>query len=104
VAGGSARPVSHWRIRILLTWQLSKEQWELKGATFQIELPPRRIDVLTSLLGLEFTEAWVDRREFPFGPFTVPFLSKAAVIKNKRATGRPKDIADLDALDNETNR
>ena len=36
---------------------------------------------------------------FLFGPFTVPFLSKAALIKNKRATGRRKDLADLDALE-----
>jgi hypothetical protein len=35
----------------------------------------------------------------PIGPFTVPFLSKAALIKNKRATGRPKDLLDLDQLE-----
>ncbi len=72
--------------------------------TFQIGLPPRRIDLLTTLSGLEFVEAWADREEFPFGPLTVPFLSKASVVKNKRATGRPKDLADLDALDKESNR
>jgi hypothetical protein len=36
---------------------------------------------------------------FPFGPFTIPFLSKAALIKNKRATGRPKDLLDLEDLE-----
>jgi hypothetical protein len=35
----------------------------------------------------------------PFGSFTIPFLSKAALIKNKRATGRLKDLLDLDALE-----
>jgi hypothetical protein len=80
--------------------EVSEGDFASPGITFQIGIPPRRIDLLTSVSGLEFSEAWADRREFSFGPFTVPFLSKAAVIKNKRATGRPKDISDLDALDN----
>ena len=67
--------------------------------TFQIGISPRRIDILTQISGVTFDEAWADHCEFSFGPFTVPFLSKAAVIKNKRAAGRPKDIADLDALE-----
>jgi hypothetical protein len=79
--------------------EVSEKDFASAGITFQIGLPPRRIDLLTSVSGLEFAEAWADRQEFAFGPFAVPFLSKAAVIKNKRATGRPKDIADLDALD-----
>lgn len=79
--------------------EISEADFALPGITFQIGLPPRRIDLLTSISGLEFAEAWKDHAEFPFGPFTVPFLSKAAVIKNKRASGRPKDISDLDALD-----
>jgi hypothetical protein len=78
---------------------VSENDFVLLGITLQIGIPPRRIDLLTSVTGIEFTEAWADRQEFSFGPFTVPFLSKAAVIKNKRATGRPKDLADLDALD-----
>ena len=69
------------------------------GTTLQIGLPPRRIDLLTDLSGLQFSEVWADRRMFPIGPFTVPFLSKAALIKNKRATGRPKDLVDLDELE-----
>src|SRR5688572_13625439 len=59
---------------------VSEADFASAGITFQIGLPPRRIDLLTSVSGLEFTEAWADRQEFAFGPFTVPFLSKAAVI------------------------
>ena len=69
------------------------------GVTFQIGIPPRRIDLLTELSGLQFAEAWNDHSMFPFGPFAIPFLSKAALIKNKRATGRPKDLLDLDELE-----
>lgn len=37
----------------------------------------------------------------PFGPFTIPFLGKKTLIQNKRATARPKDLADLVALERE---
>jgi len=69
------------------------------GVIFQIGIPPRRIDLMTEISGVEFQEAWDERSVFPFGPFEVPFLSKAALIKNKRATGRPKDVLDLDELE-----
>jgi hypothetical protein len=79
--------------------EVSEADFTSPGITFQIGIPPRRIDLLTTLSGLEFTEAWADHQKFSFGSFTVPFLSKAAVIKNKRATGRAKDTADLEALE-----
>ena len=78
---------------------VSEKDFSSPGITLQIGISPRRIDILTQISGIGFAEAWSDRCEFKFGEFTVPFLSKAAVIKNKRAAGRPKDIADLDALE-----
>ena len=78
---------------------ITESDFAQPGATLQIGLPPRRIDLLTDLSGLQFGEAWADRRMFPIGPFTVPFLSKDALIKNKRATGRPKDLVDLEELE-----
>ena len=78
---------------------ISESDFATPGVTFQIGIPPRRIDLLTNISGLQFAEAWSDHSRFPFGPFTIPFLSKAALIKNKRATGRPKDLLDLDELE-----
>ena len=78
---------------------ISESDFASPGVTFQIGIPPRRIDLLTEISGLQFAEAWQDHALFPFGPFTIPFLSKQALIKNKRATGRPKDLADLDVLE-----
>src|SRR5262245_17618323 len=69
---------------------ISDSDFASPGIIFQIGIAPRRIDILTEISGVDFVEAWADRSEFPFGPFTVPFLSKAAVIKNKRAAGRAK--------------
>ena len=78
---------------------ISESDFASPGVTFQIGIPPRRIDLLTDITGVQFAEAWQAHTQFHFGPFTIPFLSKAALIKNKRATGRPKDLADLDLLE-----
>jgi hypothetical protein len=64
----------------------------------QIGLPPRRIDVLTSISGVSFEEAWSDRAVHDVDGVSVPFIGRAAFVKNKRATGRAKDLADLEAL------
>jgi hypothetical protein len=47
----------------------------------------------------QFDEAWADRAMYAFGPFSVPFLGKRTLIKNKRATGRPRDLVDLSSLE-----
>ena len=69
------------------------------GTTYQMGLPPRRIDVLTQLSGLDFDEAWSSRIERPIGSGVVGFLGRDALIKNKRASARPKDLADVAALE-----
>ena len=68
------------------------------GIVFQMGLPPLRIDVLTELSGLTFAEAWSGRISASFGPLTVDVIGREAFIKNKRATGRARDLADIEAL------
>jgi hypothetical protein len=68
------------------------------GVVFQMGLPPRRIDVLTELTGLTFAEVWPSRVRAPFGPIEVDYLGREAFIENKRRTGRPRDLGDLDSL------
>ena len=65
----------------------------------QLGVPPRRIDLLTGLDALTFAAAWESRVEHQVGPLLVPFLGRADLIRNKKATGRPKDLADAEALD-----
>jgi hypothetical protein len=65
----------------------------------QLGLAPRRIDLLTDLTGLEFEDAWTDRLVRSVEGMEVPFLGRRSLIQNKRATGRLKDLADLEALD-----
>lgn len=65
----------------------------------QIGLPPRRIDVLTGVSGIDFASAWERRSSARFSDLTVPVLGREDLVTNKRAAGRPKDLADLTVLD-----
>jgi len=60
--------------------------------------PPLRIDVMTSVDGLTFPEAWDDRLVVEFADQSVGFLGREGLLKNKRASGRPKDLADIALL------
>jgi len=78
--------------------QVTAADFSRPGIVFQMGLPPRRIDVLTDVTGLTFAEAWPNRLRGRFGPVDADFIGRADFIRNKRATGRPKDLGDLDAL------
>jgi hypothetical protein len=78
--------------------QVAADDFSRPGIVFQMGLPPLRIDVLTELSGLTFAEAWADRISAAFGPLTVDVIGRTAFIKNKRATGRARDLADVEAL------
>jgi hypothetical protein len=67
----------------------------------QFGLPPWRIDILTGISGVTFDEAWPARIEAYFDDVLVPFIGQAAFIRNKRASGRLKDLADIEALGGE---
>ena len=80
------------------TEQVSAEDFSRPGIVFQMGLPPMRIDVLTELSGLTFGEAWSTRTRAALGPITADVIGREAFIKNKRATGRARDLADIEAL------
>jgi len=69
------------------------------GTVFQIGMAPIRIDVLTSIDGVAFDEAWTERLVARFVDLAVPVLSARHLITNKRAVGRPQDVADVDWLE-----
>ena len=64
----------------------------------QIGTPPRRIDLLTSITGVTFDEAWPDRATHTVDDIAIPFLGRSSLVVNKRAVARLKDLADLEAL------
>jgi len=64
----------------------------------QLGLPPYRIDIMTSISGVVFADAWGGRFNGTLFEVGVAFLGRDEFIRNKRASGRPKDLADLRAL------
>lgn len=61
----------------------------------QLGFPPYRIDILTHISGVEFEAAWTRHIEVSLGDVIVPFIGRDDLIVNKRATGRPQDVADV---------
>jgi hypothetical protein len=77
---------------------VTADDFSREGITYQIGLPPLRIDVLTQLTGLSFEEAWPDRLRRLVDDIDVDFIGRDAFVRNKRATGRLKDLADVEDL------
>ena len=69
------------------------------GVVYQLGVPPGRIDILTELTGLTFDQVWRDRIRRPFGELEVDFIDRASFLRNKRATGRLKDLSDIEGMD-----
>ena len=58
-----------------------------------------RIDIITSITGVAFNEAWKNKKKGKYGDVSCYFISKEDLKKNKKAAGRSKDIADLELLE-----
>ncbi len=71
------------------------------GTVFQLGVAPRRIDVLTSIDGVTFEEAWQRRSTSTLAGVSVPVISREDFVRNKRAAGRPKDLADIAWIEGE---
>jgi hypothetical protein len=65
---------------------------------FMMGLPPNRIDILTSIDGVDFEEAWRDRVATTFAGETTAVIGRAHLLANKLASGRPQDLVDADVI------
>jgi len=68
------------------------------GMILQIGVAPNRIDILTSLEGVDFEAAWSRRDRTQYGDCEIGILSRADLIENKRRVARPQDLIDVEAL------
>ena len=64
---------------------------------FQIGVAPRRVDVMTTIEAVAFEEAWPQRLKVELDGVPVPVIGRAALLRNKRATGRAKAPGDAEA-------
>lgn len=74
---------------------ITLEDFEKPGNIVQIGVAPRRIDILTSIDGVAFDHAADHRDTASIEGILVPIIGRQQLIDNKRAAGRPQDIADL---------
>ncbi|MGE0440262.1 MAG: hypothetical protein AB7S39_07195 [Gemmatimonadales bacterium] len=75
---------------------------EQAGLVLQYGVPPNRIDLLNDIDGVSFGEAWAGRVEAvtagDSGDVALPYLGRTELIRNKEASGRPRDLDDLSYL------
>ena len=77
---------------------LSQQDFELPQSVVQLGYPPFRIDLLTDIDGVAFDAAWPNRETTIHDGIELHFVGLADLKANKRASGRPRDIDDLDQL------
>lgn len=78
--------------------EVDPEVWAKSGALFRIGESPLQIDILLHISGIDYHAAISDAVEGAYGEVPVRFLGRDSLIKNKKASGRPKDLADVDLL------
>jgi hypothetical protein len=77
---------------------ISPGDFTMKEMVYQVGVAPVRVDVLMSVSGVEFEEAWHRRTEINFEELCVPLLSLEDLIRSKEAAGRPQDRRDVRRL------
>ena len=79
-------------------FQISVDELSAPDVVFQIGVVPQRIDVMTSVSGVAFDDAWPDRLIANLDGVQADVIGREQLIENKLASGRPKDILDVDIL------
>lgn len=100
------RPTSENAIRILAALEgfgfrfpnLSEQDFLSPDKVIQLGMPPVRIDIMTSISGVSWEEAEVSKVSGLYGDVPVCYIGLKEYIVNKKASGRQKDLADIEAL------
>ena len=77
---------------------LSEDDFAREGYFYQMGSPPIRVDILMDIPGVDFDEVWERRLDIHFDDIAVSFISKQDLITAKRASGRPRDLLDIELL------
>lgn len=77
---------------------IERETFLKPNQIIQLGVPPNRIDLLTSISGVDFELAWQQRESANLDSLPVHFIGQEQLIANKEASGRPKDLGDLSKL------
>lgn len=77
---------------------VSREDFIQPDVIYQIGVRPGRIDLLTEIPGVEFEQAWPNRTHVEIEGRPIPFIGREDLIRGKIASGRHKDLADVEVL------
>ena len=77
---------------------LDIEDFQTPDKVVQLGVPPVRVDLITSISGVTWEEAQAHKEPGVFGDVPVAYIGRSEFVANKRASGRQKDLADLEAL------
>jgi len=80
------------------SFKLTKDDFTKPGNVIQLGYPPLRIDLLTEIDGVKFEECYANRKEVIMEEMKVNFIGYNDLLKNKKESGRPRDIDDIDNL------
>ncbi|MBI1871549.1 MAG: nucleotidyl transferase AbiEii/AbiGii toxin family protein [Chlamydiae bacterium] len=77
---------------------VSPLDFESPGKIVQLGVPPVRIDIITSTTGVSWEDAVSGKVDGKYGDIPVSYMGREEFISNKKAMGRKKDLADVEAL------
>ena len=80
------------------SYGLMQTDFTKPGNVVQLGYPPLRIDLLTEIDGVTFEECFLNRKEVTIEDLKVNFIGYHDLLKNKKESGRPRDIDDIDNL------
>jgi Nucleotidyl transferase of unknown function (DUF2204) len=78
--------------------KITTQDLQTPDFVLQLGRSPVRIDILTTISGVSFEEAWTGRREGPIDGLTTQYIGCNELIRNKEATGRARDLGDAEEL------
>ena len=81
------------------SFDLTVEELSTPESVFQLGVAPCRIDLLTTITGVDFETAWANRTTLRMEGLSIPCIGRADLLANKRAVGRPRDLADVAELE-----
>lgn len=78
---------------------ITRDDFTTPDRIVQLGLPPNRIDLVTGITGVTFDEVWASRVAANLDGIPVCLIGKAELLRNKRASGRAKDLADIEGIE-----
>lgn len=80
-------------------FEVTQDDFATYDGVLQLGVPPQRADILNRVKGATFDEAVAEGASFELDGYTIPVIGLQALLRAKRAAGRPQDLADVAALE-----